>query len=111
MEVSAGVTVMAVSRAGSTVKADVPLRRADGSLAVMVERPGARPVARPSDPSTLETVASRPLDEDHVTLLVRFCVLRLEKSPVAVNCWVWPWAMEVSAGVTGKAVETAAGTD
>ena len=99
-EVTAGDTVMAVSTAGSTVRADVPLTRADGSVAVMVLRPGARPVASPWDPSALEILASTPLDEDHVTLLVRFWVVRLEKTPVAVNCWVWPAAREVTAGDT-----------
>ena len=39
-------------------------------------------------------------DVDHVTVSVRFFVLRSEYVPVAVNCFVAPWVIEVTAGAT-----------
>ena len=47
-----------------------------------------------------ETVAVPVNEDDHVTESVRFWVLRLVYVPVAVNCCVWPWAIEAVAGVT-----------
>jgi hypothetical protein len=38
--------------------------------------------------------------ELQVTVLVKFCVELSEKVPVAVNCWVVPFAIEGFAGVT-----------
>ena len=72
-----------------------------GAVAVMVETPGSTPVARPWDPRV-----ANPEDEDQVTRLVRFSVLRSDMRPVTVNCWVWPWAMEATDGDTEIAVST-----
>jgi hypothetical protein len=52
-------------------------------------------------------VAILVAEEVHVAVLVRFCVLLSEKVPVAVNCFVAPFAIEGLAGVT--AMETSAG--
>jgi hypothetical protein len=54
----------------STVSNAVPGISVAGSVAVMVDTPGSRPVASPREPSTLDTDASNPWDDDHVTLLV-----------------------------------------
>ena len=77
-DVTAGDTVIAVNTAGSTVSAAVPLSRLEGSVAVIVSAPGRRPLARPWDPTALDTDASVAWVEDHVTSLVRFCVLPSE---------------------------------
>ena len=97
---------MAVSTAGSTVSAAVPESSDAGSVALMVDTPGSSPVASPA----LEMEASEPWSEDHVTELVRSWVVPSEYRPVALNCWVWPWATEASAGVTVTAVSTAGST-
>ncbi len=52
-------------------------------------------------------VATPVLEEFHVTVLVRFCVLLSVYVPVAVNCWVLPLGTDGLAGVT--AIETNAG--
>jgi hypothetical protein len=52
-------------------------------------------------------VATPGVEELHVAVLVRFCVLPLLYVPVAVNCCVVPMAMEGFAGVT--AIDTSAG--
>ena len=65
---------MATSTAGVTVRAAVPGMSVDGSVAVMVTAPVATPVASPVD----EIVAVAALDDDQVTLLVTFWVVRLE---------------------------------
>jgi hypothetical protein len=52
-----------------------------GAVAVMVETPGSAPVASPCDPRVANAE-----DEDQVTRLVRFSVLRSDMRPVAVNC-------------------------
>src|ERR1700691_4229284 len=96
MEPTAGVTTMPIRTAGVTVKAAVPGMSVDGSVAVMVTAPVATPVASPVD----ETEAVVADDVDHVTLSVRFCVVRFEYVPVAVNCCVRPTAMEPTGGDT-----------
>jgi hypothetical protein len=62
--------------------ADVTVSRAvpemSPEVAVIVEAPVVTPVARPWEPEALEIVAVAVTDEDHVTELVRFCVVRLE---------------------------------
>ena len=45
-------------------------------------------------------VATVEEEEFHVAVLVRFWVVPSLKVPVAVNCWVFPMAIEGFAGVT-----------
>jgi hypothetical protein len=63
--------------------------------AVMLAVPTAFPVATPA----ALIVATVVLDDAHVAVLVRFCVLPSEKVPVAVNCCVAPAAIEALVGV------------
>lgn len=114
MEATDGDTEIAVSTGDSavwtTVRAAEPLsppprsppspRRPVGAVAVMVETPGSRPVASPWDPVMLESEASNPEDEDHVTRLVRSSVVPLDRTPVAVKGKLWPWVTEATAGDT-----------
>jgi len=66
-------------------------------LAVIVELPGATPVA---DPSVLIVAKVLSL-EFHVAALVRFTVLPSEKCPVAVNCSLCPTVIDFAGfGVT-----------
>jgi hypothetical protein len=76
MDVTAGCTVTAIRTAGSTVSAAVP--KMEPSVAVIVARPVDTAVAKPCDPEVFETVAVEPEDVDHVTVSVRFLVLRSE---------------------------------
>jgi hypothetical protein len=77
-EAAVGETVTATRTAGSTVTAAVPLSRDDGSVAVMVAAPVPVAVTNPWEPDALETVATELLDDDQVTFVVRFCVVRSE---------------------------------
>lgn len=63
----------------------------------MLAVPALKVVASPA----LSTVATLPLDEVHVALLLMFCVLPSLKVPVAANCW------EVPAGTDAVDGETA----
>jgi hypothetical protein len=65
--------------------------------------PAATPVANP--PAV--TVATPVVCELQATELVKFCVELSEKVPVAVNCSVFPFAIEGFAGVT--AIDTSVG--
>jgi hypothetical protein len=65
-------------------------------LAVMVVLPIPRLVASP----VLETVATELFEDDHVAVAVTSWMLLSEKCSVAVNCWVWPAAMEAVVGET-----------
>ena len=73
------------------------------SVAEIVDVPVATPVASPA----AVMVATVVVAEAQVTWLVRFCVELSEKVPVAVNCWVKPFAMAGLAGVT--AIDCSAG--
>ena len=84
-----GVTAMAtrvagrvgpppVGNAGVTVSAAVPDTSAPGAVAVMVATPVPAPVARPCEPAAFDTVAVLDDDVDHVTVSVRFFVVRSE---------------------------------
>jgi hypothetical protein len=101
---AAGVTEIEVKTAVVTVNVAEPLIVPD--LAVMVAVPGATLVANPP----LLTVATPVADEDHCTVLLRFCVLPLLYFPVAVNCWPLPAATVAVAGVTEIDVNSAAVT-
>ena len=85
---SAGVRAIDTRTAGLTVSTVVPLIPL--SVAVIVEVPVARPVARPFDPETFEMVATEVVAEAHVTWLVTSWVDPSPKVPVAVNGSVLP---------------------
>jgi hypothetical protein len=72
-------------------------------VAVMLETPTLRPVAKPP----LAIVAVAVLDEVHVTEEVTFCVEPLEKVPIAVNCWLAPTPILGLVGVTAIEVSVA----
>ena len=76
----AGVTVIDCSVAAVTVSKVAPL--IDDDVAVIVEVPTPAPVARPA----ALIVAVVVVPDDHVTVLVRFCVVPSLNVPVAVNC-------------------------
>ncbi len=76
----AGVTAIETSMAGPTVRVVEPLTEPD--VAVIVVLPCATLVASPE----LLMVATAAVDELHVTVFVRFCVLPSVNVPVAVNC-------------------------
>ena len=80
----AGVTAIDCRAAGVTVSTVEPLTPL--SVALIVEVPGATPVARPA----AVIVATGGVAEAQVTWLVRFCVVLSVKVPVAVNCCVAP---------------------
>jgi hypothetical protein len=69
-------------------------------VAVMFVMPGATPVATPA----VEIVAVAVMLEAQVTIAVRFIVDWSSYVPVAVNCWVVFFAIDMFAGVT--AIET-----
>ena len=60
-------------------------------VAVMLLEPTAAPVARP----VALTLTAAGLEEAHVAVFVRFCVLPSLNVPVAVNWTVVPLAIEV----------------
>ena len=76
-------------------------------LALMCVDPAAVASARPAEPAALLMVAAAGLEEDHVTCAVRFCFVRSEKTPVAVNCAVVPFAALRFGGVTSSVIRTA----
>jgi hypothetical protein len=78
----------------------------DPELAVILLVPCATPVASP----LLAIVARDGADDTHVNVLVRFCVVPLLYSPVAVNCCKLPTGTEVAVGVTEIDVSTGAVT-
>ena len=90
----AGVTAMDTNVAVVTVKVVDPVTLP--LVALMVVLPTFKADARP----VVLIVAVAMLEDAHVTLLVRFCVLLSLYVPVAVNCWVSPAAMVGLAGVT-----------
>lgn len=77
------------------------------SVAVICDVPMPSPVARPVLPPI---VAADIVPDAHVALLVRFCVLPSLKVPVAVNCYVSPFAIVGLPGVTAIDCSTAAVT-
>src|SRR5579863_2670683 len=98
---------MVSNTAGVTVSTAVPEMSPDVAVMVVAPDPLAVAVASPWDPEVLETVAAEVTDDDHVTDEVRLAVLKLEYVPVAVNCWVWPWAIDAVAGDTAMLTSTA----
>jgi len=72
-------------------------------VAVMFAVPIATLCASPP----LLIVAVEGVSEDHVAVPVRFCVLLSVNVPVAVNCWLVPFAIDGAAGVTAIETSTA----
>jgi hypothetical protein len=85
------------------VRDEEPFTEPEAALIVAV--PVATPLATPA----LLTVATAGLDDDHVAVLVRSCVLLSLKVPVAVNCCELPTLTDGLAGVTS--IETRLGVD
>ena len=77
-----------------TVKAVEPEMPPD--VAVIVVVPAATDVASP----VVAIVATPTFDELQTADAVKFCVVLSDKVPVALNCWVVPWAILGFAGVT-----------
>jgi hypothetical protein len=96
MAIDFSVAVLTVSVAGALTLL--------ANTAVMLVVPGPTPVAKPSNGYALLTVATDGVAEAHVTLEVRFCVLRSMKVPVAVNSVVTPSGTLAVAGVTAMDV-------
>jgi hypothetical protein len=90
----AGVTAIDTSVAAVTVSSVVPLTAPE--VASMLLIPVPTPVANP--PAVI--VAMLVVCELQVTDPVKFCVELSENVPVAVNCFVVPFAIEGFAGVT-----------
>ena len=67
---------------------------------MIITGPGATAVARPLDPSSLETVAVASFSDVQVTLSVMSLVLSSAYFPVAVNCCLSPTAIDAEEGVT-----------
>jgi len=100
----AGVTARETRTAGPTLS--VAEAVVEPELAVMVAVPTPVPVANPL-PATVATVIE---DEPHVTELVRVCVLPSLYVPVAVNCWLVPFAIVVLEGTIDMETRTGAVT-
>ena len=96
--------VIYTSAAGVTVRSVEPLMPPD--TAVIVAVPAPTLLASPA----LLIVAAAGVSDDHVAVLVRFCVLPSLNVPVAVNCCVVPSASEGVAGVTASDTSVAAVT-
>src|SRR5207245_10552326 len=95
------VVVASVVVRVAAVIVGVVLLEADPTVAVVVMGlPAATDVAKPCEPPALLIVATAVLDELQVTWVVRSCVVLSLKVPVAVNCWVVPFAMLGFVGVT-----------
>jgi len=83
---------METNCAGETVTVVVPV--AEPKLAEIVASPTSTPVTTP----LAETIAMLVIEDNHVTVDVRTCVLPSVYVPVAVNCWTVPRASEEFAG-------------
>src|SRR5208282_3336857 len=89
------------TKPAATVKVVDPLIAPEAAAIAVC--PGVRALASPP----VLIVATAAVDELHIAVLVRFCVLPSLYVPVAVNCWVVPAEAEGFAGVT--AIETSVG--
>src|SRR5688572_12486877 len=105
---STGVTAIETRVAAVTVRVAVPEIPPD--VAPIVVRPTALVLARPSEPTAFEMVATPSSEDDHVTESVRSCVEASVYVPVAVNCRVVPFALLGLAGVTEIETSVAAVT-
>src|SRR5207245_11717305 len=105
------VVVASVVVRVAAVIVGVVLLEADPTVAVVVMGlPAATDVAKPCEPPALLIVATAVLDELQVTWVVRSCVVKSLKVPVAVNCRVIPFAIPGSVGVTAIVTRVAAAT-
>ena len=104
IEALPGLTLIATSTAGVTSICELPL--IPDIVATTVVLPGLMPVTTPLD-VMLATVASIEL---HAAAPVMFWLLPSVKTPVAVNCWLVPEAIEGLWGVTATATSAAAAT-
>jgi hypothetical protein len=102
MEAVVGVTAIDTSVAGVTVSV-TPEEVTVPCAAVIVVVPAATPVAMPE----ALIVAAAVLEDAHVTLPLRSCVVWLLNVPVAVYAWVIPAAIEAVVGVTAIETSTA----
>jgi hypothetical protein len=93
-----GVTAIEDRVAFVTVRVVVP--ETAPRVALIVVEPAATDVASPLEPAVLLIVATGTDEELHVTNDVIFCVVASEYVPVAVNCFVVPFAMLGLVGVT-----------
>ena len=89
-----GVIAIDTSVAAVTVSIVVPLTAPE--VAVILAVPMPTLCARPA----LLMVAVDGVSDDHMAVLVKFCVLPSEYVPVAVNCCAVPDAMDGIVGVT-----------
>jgi hypothetical protein len=105
-----GVTAMLTSVASVTVSVVEPAIIETGMVAVIVAVPIPSPLATPSLPEALETLAIEPDDVDQLTVFVRSCVLPSVYVPVAMKPWVVPFAMLGVPGVTAMLTSVAAVT-
>jgi hypothetical protein len=80
----AGVTPIETSVAAATVSVVLP--DTAPRVAVIAVLPTLTVVTRPREPAALLIVATAGVAEDHVTVVVRFCVELSVYTPVAVNC-------------------------
>lgn len=98
MLVLVGVTFIDKSVAAVTVKVVVPVMAPVVAVTVML--PISTAVPSPCEPAALLTVATELSDDDHVVVAVRSWVVLSVYVPVAVNCWVVPFALVGFVGVT-----------
>jgi hypothetical protein len=103
-----GVIAMETRTAGLTNNVVLPLT--PPSVAVMVRAPVFNVEASPSLPPAFEIVAVPGVPDDHVTAVVRVCVVASVYVPVAVNCFGSPFATNGFAGVTAIDTSVAAVT-
>lgn len=92
-----GFTAMDTSVAEVTVSEVVPDMLPE--VAVIVVEPGATEVDNPLEPPALLMAAIAAIEELHVTVVVRSCVVLSENVPVATNCWSEPMTMLGLVGV------------
>ena len=104
----AGVTPIDTSEAAVTVSMVLP--ETEPRVAVIVVVPAPAADASPFEPEALLIAAVDVVPEDHVTLVVRSCVVASVYVPVAANCCVRPFAIEEFAGVTSIDARAAAVT-
>lgn len=97
-----GLTAMLIRAKAVTVKVVDPVIVPE--VAMMLEVPGVRVLAKPA----AFTVTTVWVSEDHVTMLVRSCMLPSLNVPIAVNCCELLDESERFVGVTVIATSTAA---
>jgi hypothetical protein len=95
-----GLIAIDTSAAAVTVSTVDALNAPEAAVTVAV------PIATLCATPALLIVAVEGVSDVHVAVLVRFCVVPSVKVPVAVNCWLVPFAIDGVAGVT--AIDTSA---